>query len=121
MTKVDLKVGNQAPAAAPANVALTAFGDGETVELRVKVSDKVGVRAYGFAFDGVPVVMQSGRGRFFAPKREAKLLEWVMIGDPGGAMRVSVTRDGTAVQEREASTIAPPFAKGYDAFEILEA
>lgn len=94
------------------------FGTASSIELRVKVSDKDGIRAYGFAFDGVAVPMSRGEGRFFAPAGQKKLLEWVMVGNPGGSMKVTVTRDGNVVAQRDKSTIPPPLGKGYDALEI---
>jgi hypothetical protein len=117
MSKQDLKARIPAPHGAPVHIAAAAFGVGATVELRVKVSAKAGVRAYGFAFGGAPVVMSNGQGRFFAPQGQAKRLEWVMVGEPGGTMQVTVTQDGAPLEDRQ-SKIAPPYGKGYDAFDI---
>ena len=94
------------------------------VEMQVKVSDKAGIQAYGFAYSGVAVPMKSGSGKFFASATDQNnLLEWVMIGDPGGTMKVVVTRvgDGGPVAERDTSTIPPPKTKGYDALQIVVA
>ena len=94
------------------------------VEMQAKVSDKAGIDAYGFAYGGVAVPMKNGSGKFFASATdESNLLEWVMIGDPGGTMKVVVTRisDGGTVAERDTSTIPPPKTKGYDALQIIVA
>lgn len=103
--------------AVPADVKSALFGVATSVELVVKVSDS-SVKAYSFAFDGVPVPMRGGRGAFFAQPDEKKLLKWVMLGDPGATMKVTVTRDGKTVKERAKSTITPPLGKGFDALEI---
>jgi hypothetical protein len=89
------------------------------IELEVRVSGEDGVRSYGFAYEGVPVGMSADRGRFRATKNRKGLLEWVMLGDPGGKMKVEVLREGTAIKTRESSEIVPPEIEGYDAFEIL--
>lgn len=105
------------PQRIPAHVESLIFGLVAGIELRVKVSEKDGIRQYGFSIDGAPVPMTGGQGKIHAPPGVKKLLEWVMVGNPGGSMKVTVTRDGTTVKERK-STIPPPFGKGYDAFEI---
>ena len=104
--------------APPAHVKLLMFGSDSSVELLITVSDKSDIRAYGFAYDGVPVSMSGGKGKFHAETGVMKLLEWVMVGEPGGTMKVVVTNGDTVVASRDKSTITPPYAKGYDAFEI---
>ncbi len=86
--------------------------------LEVAVSDRHDIAAYGFAFDGKPVAMSGGKGVFKAFPDRKKLLEWVMLGEAGGTMKVEVLRDGVAIYTRDASTIPPPLAKGYDAFLV---
>jgi metacaspase-1 len=88
------------------------------VELEIRVSGKDGIRLYGFAYAGSPVGMSGDRGIFRAVRNERRLLEWVMVGDPGGKMKVEVLRDGTPIETRESSEIVPPEIEGYDAFEI---
>jgi len=102
----------------PDHISAAMLGGGSSIELKIAVSDKSGVKAYGFAFDGAPVPMTNGQGKFFAPSGVEKLLEWVMIGDPNGTMKVIVTQNGTTVDERDKSTIPDGKTKGYDAFEI---
>ena len=111
---------HKAHAAIPEKFLLVHLSDADpaTLELRVEVSDRDRVNAYGFAFDGVPVPMSQGRGKFFAPLGQTRSLEWVMVGDPGGSMHVKVTRAGVVVKERVKSTIPDGSAKGYDAFDI---
>ena len=104
--------------AIPDHVAAALIGADNSIELLVGVTDRDGVNAYGFAWGGAPVPMKGGKGKFFASPGVTKLLEWVMVGDPGGTMHVTVTRDGATVEEREKSTISPPGTKDYDAFEI---
>jgi hypothetical protein len=99
--------------------AAEAEADPNKIQLVVSVSEKDGVKGYGFAYAGVPVPMNLGKGKFFAVKDKAGLLEWGMIGNPGGTMKVEVLRDGTAIKTRNKSEIVPPFDKGFDAFEIL--
>jgi hypothetical protein len=89
------------------------------VELKVRVSGEDGIRSYGFAYEGVPIGMSHDQGTFRATQNRKGLLEWIMVGDPGGKMKVEVLRDGTAVKTRESSEIVPPEIEGYDAFEIL--
>lgn len=103
---------------APGRVARALAGTASTIELLVEVSDKNGIKGYGFAFVGVPVPMKSGKGVFHAPAGKKKLLEWVMVGEPNGYMKVTVTRGGAVVKERAKSTIPAPEREGYDAFEI---
>lgn len=114
------KIKTNAPAGAPENVALAFFSDeaAETVELVIKVSDFDRVKAYGFAYDRTPVPMRRGRGKFFAVAGTKKLLEWVMVGESGGGMKVIVTQGTETVAERQKSTIPNGYSKGYDAFEI---
>lgn len=110
-----------APKGAPKNVALAHFSEAapETVELTIKVSDRDRIKGYGFAYDRSPVPINGGRGKFFAVLgAKNKLLEWVMIGDPGGSMKVTVTRGAVTVDERKKSTIPNGYNKGYDAFNI---
>lgn len=90
----------------------------DKVELVVKVSEKNGVKGYGFAYDGQAVPMSQGKGKFRAPKNQTKRLEWVMIGNPGGTMKVEVLRGTTVIQSRAASQIVPPLGEGLDAFNI---
>jgi hypothetical protein len=90
------------------------------LEVRVSVTD-ASIRSYGFAYGGTPVGMSGGRGAFKAVKNKKQLLEWVMVGDPGGKMKVEVLRDGEVIKTRESSEIVPPEIQGYDAFEILVA
>lgn len=106
------------PRSTPARIRGAIFETAGSIELKVKVSERTGVKAYGFAFAGAPVPMSQGQGKFFTTPSGEKLLEWVMVGDPGGTMKVTVTRDGTKVKEREKSTIPPPGTEGYDAFKI---
>ncbi len=108
-----------ADAKAPSHVVkaqLTSSDD--TVELKITVSDRVGITGYGFAFHGAPVSMNGGRGKFNATRNLKQNLEWVMQGAPGGTMKVVVMRGSEVLKTREKSTITPPFPKGYDAFEI---
>jgi len=107
------------PKSPPTRIARTLFADAGGVELAVKVSSKSQIQAYGFAYGGAPVVMSSGQGSFFAIPGQKKLLEWVMVGAPGGNMNVKVTNGQQTVAERTKSTIPAGFGKGYDALDIL--
>ena len=98
--------------------AMMAEAAAATVDLEIKVSARDGINGYGFAYDGVPVPMSAGKGKFPAVKGKPGRLEWLMRGNPGGTMKVEVLRDGTAIHTREKSTIVPPFGTGLDAFEI---
>lgn len=89
------------------------------VALLVTVSERNGIDAYNFAYAGVPVPMSSGRGTFYATKGRQGRLEWAMIGEGGGTMKVVVTRDGELVKQRDKSTIPNPGPGGFDAFQIL--
>lgn len=95
--------------------------DSKEVELVVRVSnrDGNGVSGYGFAYAGKPVIMRQGKGEFTAIKGKSRLLEWGMIGEPGGWMTVEVLDGETVIKKREKSEIVPPFRKGYDAFAIV--
>ena len=106
-------------AIAPSHVVKAQLTSGDdTVELKIKVSDRTGVTGYGFALDGAPVSLNGGRGKFNATRNLKQKLEWVMQGAPGGTMKVVVTRGSEVLKTREKSTITPPFPKGYDAFVI---
>ena len=100
--------------APPPHVQHLMFG---SVELLVTVSEKNDIKGYGFAYDGVAVPMSGGKGTFHA-QPGTKLLEWVMIGESNGTMKVVVTNGETVVASRDKSTIVPPETKGYDALEI---
>jgi hypothetical protein len=115
-----MPIETNAPEGVPQNVAVAHFSEAapETVELKIKAVKGPGVKAYGFAYDRVPVPMTNGQGKFWAVREQLKLLEWVMVGDPGGTMKVTVTQGTIVVDQRDASTIPPGFSKGYDAFEI---
>src|SRR6476620_807395 len=89
------------------------------VDLVVRVSNKNGVNAYGFAYAGKPVTMSHGEGHFHATKNKTGLLEWGMEGEPGGYMKVEVLRDESVIKSREQSQIVPPNTKSYDAFAIV--
>ncbi|WP_430424663.1 hypothetical protein [Phenylobacterium sp.] len=108
------------PGKPPKRVLLVMFSehDDDGVELSIEVSDLHGVDSYSFSFDGVPVPMSGGRGIFFASPTVEKLLEWVMLGNPGGYMKVVVKRGETVLRQRDTSTIAPPYGEGYDAFKL---
>ena len=114
-----LRFAKSPPKAAPDRVARTLFPDGNRLELVVKVTGKSGIEAYGFAFAGAPVVMSGGEGAFFATRGDKRLLEWVMVGQPGGHMKVTVENGEQTVAERDESTIPAGFGKGYDALDIL--
>jgi hypothetical protein len=90
------------------------------IEMKIEVSDLNGVKGYGFAFDGKPIVMSRRKGTFSTPQGEEKILEWIMKGNPSGTMKVVVSRADVAKYTRNTSTIAPPFGEGFDAFKILE-
>jgi hypothetical protein len=107
-----------ARAAIPMRIANVLLGAASAVELAIKVSDRTGVKKYGFAYDGAPVAMSGGTGKFFVTPHDKKLLEWVMVGDPDGFMKVTVSRNGETIAERAKSTIPKPEIKGYDALEI---
>jgi hypothetical protein len=108
------------PRKPPKRVLLAMFSehDDDGVEMQIEVSDRNGVNAYGFAYAGAPVPMSGGKGVFFASPTVEKLLEWVMVGNPGGYMKVVVKRGQTIVRQRDKSTIAPPYGEGYDAFKL---
>lgn len=105
----------------PKRFAAVVSGAADGVELQVAVSELSGVRAYGFAYNGVAVPLHNGKGAFFARPNVEKLLEWVMVGDPGGTMKVVVSRGGQPIRTREKSTIAPPLGEGYDFFRLTVA
>ena len=115
----ELRFIEAAPGRIPLRVARTRFTAAGGTELTVTVSDRPGVAAYSFAFGGAPVPISHDTGTFKAIPGSKALLEWVMIGSPGGTMKVDVTReDGTVVATRERSLIVPPYGEGYDALEI---
>ena len=89
------------------------------IALEVRVSAPEGIQAYGFAYGGKPVIMHGGEGQFVAVSGKSRLLEWGMVGEPGGHMTVEVLRDGAVIKKREKSEIVPPMTKGYDAFAIV--
>jgi len=99
----------------------------DVVELKIKVSEKDGIKAYAFAYDAdriapenpvIPVLMNLGVGTFTVKRGEPGRLIWGMRGDPGGTMKVELMRDGTAIQTREKSTIPPGETRGIDYFDI---
>ena len=101
----------------PARIVDALIGDSSSIELRVKVERNT-VKAYGFSYDGWPVALRNNIGTFPVIPGEEKLLEWVMVGDGGATMKVTVTRNGKLVKERAESKIPLGYSKGYDAFQI---
>jgi hypothetical protein len=109
-----------APKNAPKYVRETLGLTSGQVELQIKVTEINGVSGFGFAFGKSPVPMDNYKGQFHATPEKQGLLQWVMVGDPGGTMHVTVTdSSGKVVAERKASTISPPDSKAYDALGIL--
>lgn len=91
----------------------------DQVELSIRVSNRTSVTGYGFAYAGKPVVMQGGEGHFTAVRGKSRLLEWGMVGEPGGWMTVEVLRGDAVFKKRDKSEIVPPYTKGYDAFAVV--
>jgi hypothetical protein len=100
----------------------------ELVELTVKVSEKVGIRQMGFAYDAdpstqsntvEPVFMRGGVGRFRAPPGVAGRLIWGMRGDGGGKMKVELFRGDQQIDVRNASTIPAAKDRAVDFFDVL--
>ncbi len=93
----------------------------ETITLTVSVSDRSGgMKMYGFAFQSVPVAMSNHKGNFSVVPGEKGLLKWVMIGDPGSTMKVTVKRGDDVIAERNESKIEPPLGKAFDALLIRD-
>ncbi|MEP9361225.1 hypothetical protein [Sphingomonas sp. KR3-1] len=99
----------------------------DTIELKVKVSDKDRIKAYSFAYDAdrvssenpvLPIIMNNGSGAFQVRPGEPGRLIWGMRGDEGGSMKVELLRDGTVIQSREKSTIPPGETRAIDFFDI---
>lgn len=86
----------------------------------VKVTNRKKVKQYGFAFDRVQVPIKTGGvGTFQAVAGETKLLEWIMIGDPGGSMTVALYDvNGNELDRHEPSSMPDDDTRGYDAFEV---
>jgi hypothetical protein len=121
MSKKDLEAQNAAPKRLPKRLMTTLSGGPNTVELQVEVSDNNGVENYRFAFGGVPVPVPVpvGIGKFHAGLGDtSKRLEWFMWGEPGGTMKVTVTRGDDVIRQRDASQIVPPETRGYDYFNV---
>ena len=93
-------------------------GQGARIKLSIRATDKKGIRTSGFAYNGITVRMSGGKGSFEAEPNVTRLLEWAMVGDPGGSMKVEVLREGAAIYTREKSEIVQPYSKAVDAFEI---
>ena len=107
----------QPDAAVPEHLELL-FETTSDILLKIQVSDPTDISGYGFAYAGVAVKMSLGQGHFNAKKGVQGRLEWVMVGNPGGHMKVTVTRDGKAIRERPASTIPAPKKKAWDRFDL---
>ncbi|MEO9826420.1 MAG: hypothetical protein ABJF50_18620, partial [Paracoccaceae bacterium] len=83
--------------------------DARAVTLNLKVSDRSsGLKMYGFAYDGAPVLMANHEGQFEAIPDKGGLLEWAMLGDPGSTMKVEVKRGDRIIAKRDQSKIDPP-------------
>jgi len=106
------------PRKLPKRVAKVLFESAEVVELHIKVSEKSNILTYGFTYGGVVVPIHNDEGKFFATPDTEQFLAWVMIGDPGGTMKVEVTRNERVLYNRPRSRIPPPLTKGYDRFRI---
>lgn len=119
MKPVRLRFQASAPSKAPKRLQELYFSVSGTRQFQIEVSVKNGVDMFGFSFAGTPVLMSHNRGWFNGQIGRKGLLEWVMVGQPGGSMKVTVSDGGKVVAERTASTILPPHAEGYDALEIL--
>src|SRR4051812_10667019 len=97
------------------------------IELVVQVSDKNGIAQYGFAFDAdsvspnnpvSPVLMNFGKGKFYATPGVPGRLIWGMRGESGATMKVEVLRNGVAIKTRPASEIPPPLKAAVDYFNL---
>jgi len=69
VTRVSKKRSAHVPGPPPAHFLRVMFHADGAVEMQVKVSDKAGIQAYGFAYSGVAVPMKSGSGKFYARRR----------------------------------------------------
>lgn len=114
-----LRFQDKPPAKAPKRLRDLYFEATGVRQLQVKISGKSGVEAFGFSYAGTPVLMSQNQGVFNAKIGRKALLEWVMVGQPGGSMKVTVSDGSIVVAERVKSEILPPYAEGYDALEIL--
>lgn len=95
------------------------FATESTIALVVTVSDEVDITSYGFSFAGAPVPWGDDSGNIYATPGVKQLLEWGMIGESDGSMKVTVTRDGVQVAQRPKSAIPTGETGGYDAMYIL--
>lgn len=94
--------------------------DGRTVRLTVKVSGHDRVNVIAFAYHGMPVPLVGDRGEFNADRGvENRFLEWTMIGQPGGTVKVVVSDGFSDLYTRDKSKIVPPYNEGWDAFRIV--
>lgn len=95
------------------------FGAAATTELLITVSEEVDIKMYGFSYAGAPVPWGNGdEGKFHVNPGDRKLLEWAMVGEELGHMKVTVTRDGNQVAQRPKSQIPEGETSAYDAMYI---
>src|SRR5688572_23285888 len=89
------------------------------ITLDVAVSARSNVSAYQMVYGGAVVPMNHNLGQIIHPQGETHHLEWSMIGEPGGSMKVEVKDPGgTVVAVRNASKIPNSTPAGYDRLKI---
>ncbi len=89
-----------------------------TVPLLVRVSKQNGISGYQFFFLDAPVPMAMNQGVIHAPEGPANRLSWIMIGEPGGWMKVEVLHDDDVVMARNHSAIPNSASGGDDSLPI---
>ncbi|MBV9884252.1 MAG: hypothetical protein JO276_14675 [Sphingomonadaceae bacterium] len=89
-------------------------------KLDVVVSSKANISGYHMVFRGTGVDMEDDRGEITHPGGGAQhYLEWSMLGEPGGSMKVQVLRkNGDVVAARNASKIPNGAPVGYDRIKV---
>lgn len=89
-----------------------------TVTLKVEVSDLNNVFGYAFSFLGKPVGMTNGEGEIEWDDSHPEWLQWHMVGDPGGWMKVEVFKGKKVISKREQSKLPNSRGLGFDEIPI---
>ena len=91
-----------------------------SVELTITITAKTDIEYYTFAFNGRRIAMDhtTDTGTFDVDTPVNDYLEWWMVGEPGGSMKVEVSRGEEVIATRDYSDIPGSKAGGFDRLRI---
>jgi hypothetical protein len=91
-----------------------------TIELKIKITEKINIKTYAFVFNHKAVRMNRSidEGTFQTDVPVDDFLRWWMTGEPGGSMKVEVFRGDQLIATRAFSDIPGSAVEGTDRLTI---